>query len=225
MTDPESPVVLVVEDEPSVAEGYELWLRDTYDVRTAHDGREALEMVDGTVDVVLLDRMMPEMAGMEVLDEIRTRGVDCRVAMVTAVEPDFDVIEMGFDAYITKPPERAELKETVEKLLERAHVSDDLQEYHSLMARQGALQTVKSPKELEESDEYRTLTEQIEVKRSDVDEALGDMSSEIEFVSAVRELSNEGDAFEGEDILDGTELRESESEDERLEDGEPEGHP
>jgi len=60
-------------------------------------------VIDETVDVVLLDRMMPGMSGQEVLAAIRERGLDCRVAMVTAVDADFDVIEMGFDEYLGKP--------------------------------------------------------------------------------------------------------------------------
>jgi len=84
------------------------------------------------------------------------------LAMLTAVEPDFDVIEMGFDAYITKPPERDELIETVEDLLRRSTLDDGLQEYHSLMARKGALEAEKEPEELEHSEEYQTLLDRLE---------------------------------------------------------------
>ena len=201
MTDQEKPAVLVVEDEPSVAEGYELWLADRYDIELAYDGAEALDAVDDTIDVVLLDRMMPELSGEQVLREIRERGIDCRVVMVTAVEPDFDVIEMGFDAYITKPPEREGMIDTIEQLLDRATVDDAFREYHSLMARKGALRTQKTEPELEESEEYQELLERIDAKRAEVDGDLGDMGSEIDFVSAVREI----DAGEGglEDIKPG----------------------
>jgi len=63
MTDQEQPVVLIAEDEQTIAEGYELWLSDQYEVRLTADGQEALDAVDDTVDVVLLDRMMPELSG------------------------------------------------------------------------------------------------------------------------------------------------------------------
>lgn len=190
MIDADPPVVAIVEDEPAVAESYELWLNDRYEIRRAHDGAEALDVIDDAVDVVLLDRMMPEYSGEEVLQEIRTRGIDCRVAMVSAVEPDFDVVEMGFDAYITKPPERAELLETVETLVDRGSVDDEFQEYHSLMARRGALEAEKSEAELADSDEYRELLDRIDAKQEAVDDGLGDMGSEFDFVSAVRELSD-----------------------------------
>lgn len=191
MTNQGEPVVLIAEDEASVAEGYELWLSDRYEIRLAADGREALDAVDDSVDVVLLDRMMPELSGKDVLDEIRDRGIDCRVAMVTAVEADFDVIEMGFDTYITKPPERDELIDTIEQLLNRATVDKNLQEYHSLMARKGALETQKTEDELAES-EYLDLLDRIETTRTKVDDHLGDMSSATEFVSAIQDLTDDG---------------------------------
>ncbi len=191
MTTPDQPVVLIVEDEETVAEGYELLLRDSYEIEKATGGPEALEMIDHTVDVVLLDRMMPEMSGEQVLSEIRDRDLDCRVAMVTAVEPDFDIIEMGFDAYITKPPSREELRGTVKRLLERSELDADLQEYYSLIARQSALQTEKTPDELETSEEYADLLDRIDDMSEQVATSLGEMSSDTEFVGAVREIMDD----------------------------------
>ncbi|NHX36486.1 MULTISPECIES: response regulator [Halolamina] len=191
MSDTGPPVVLVVEDEPDVAETYRRWLRSTYDVRVAADGPTAMAELDASVDVVLLDRMMPEMAGEEVLREIRDREMTCRVAMVTAVDPDFDVVEMGFDAYVTKPPERDELMETIERLLDRAEVDDDLQQYYSLVARRSTLEAEKTEAELNDSPEYANLVDRIERQREEVDEELGDMSTDTDFVGAVREIMND----------------------------------
>lgn len=185
------PTILIVEDEPDVAETYERWLTADYDVRVAENGRDALDQLDDTIDVVLLDRMMPSMSGGEVLEAIRERGVDCRVAMVTAVDPDFDVIEMGFDEYVTKPPEREELRETVERLLDRASLDDTLQEYYSLVARRSALQSEKLADELAASEEYAELLDSIEATREVVDANLGDMSSDTDFVGAIREISGD----------------------------------
>jgi len=185
------PVVLVVEDESDVAETYRRWLRSSYDVRVAPDGAAALGELDEMVDVVLLDRMMPEMSGEAVLREIRDRGIDCRVAMVSAVDPDFDIVEMGFDAYVTKPPERDELLETIDRLLDRAEVDEDLQEYYSLVARQSAIEAEKTEAELEASTEYAELVERVERSREAVDEELGDMSTDTDFVGAVREIMDE----------------------------------
>lgn len=188
MEDDGAPLVLVIEDEPDVAETYERWLRSSYDVRVAASGPEALDILDEQFDVVLLDRMLPGMSGEEVLAEIRRQGLDCRVAMVTAVDPDFDIIAMGFDEYVSKPPERDELFETVERLLNRAALDEDLQEYYSLVARRSALRRQKAAKELDSSDEYTDLVDQIERARETVDSQLGDMSSDTDFVGAVREI-------------------------------------
>ncbi|UTF55910.1 response regulator [Natronosalvus rutilus] len=197
MNSDNSPVVLIVEDEPDVAETYKRWLRSEYDVRVAASGSEALDQLDGTVDVVLLDRMMPEMSGSEVLEEIRNQGIDCRVAMVTAVDPDFDIIEMGFDEYVTKPPDRDELEATVERLLERASLDDALQEYYSLVARRSALQAEKSTGELASNDEYDELINKIDTMRETVDASLGDMASNTDFVGAVREIMGDEELSTG----------------------------
>lgn len=199
MTTELDPVVLIVEDEPDVAETYRIWLDEDYDVRIATDGAEATETVDDDVDVVLLDRMLPKKNGTEVLEEIRGRNLDCRVAMVSAVDPDFDVVEMGFDEYVTKPPSRAEIRETIDRLLERANVDDELQEYYSLVARRAALEAEKTERELEESEAYDRLCERIENQQSATDDALGDMSSDTDFVGAVKELSPDGTEHGGDD--------------------------
>ncbi|SFF90184.1 Response regulator receiver domain-containing protein [Halopelagius inordinatus] len=115
------PTVLVVEDEEAVVEAYAMWLSDVADVRTATGGREALQLVDGDVDAVLLDRRMPDLSGDETLAEIRERGFDCRVAMVTAVDPavDVDGVNASFDTYLTKPVTKEEIVDAVGELLER----------------------------------------------------------------------------------------------------------
>jgi len=185
------PLVVIVEDEPAVAEGYELWLQDEYRTRLATDGAEALEVIDDSADVVMLDRMMPELSGAEVLAELRDRGTDVRVVMVSAVEPDFDVVEMGFDAYVTKPPDKDEVLETIGRLVERAELDDDLQEYYSLMARKATLEAEKPAAELEESEAYADLEARIEDAKEHVDAGLGDVGSDEEFVGAARELFGE----------------------------------
>jgi DNA-binding response OmpR family regulator len=190
MTDPDPPVVLVVEDEPDLPELYERWLPSDYEMRVATNGQEAFERLDGTTDVVLLDRMMPGMSGSEVLAEIRERGFDCRVAMVTAVDPDFDIIEMGFDEYVKKPLDEEELRDTVERLLARSTLDDEFQEYYSLVSKRAALRAELSDEELRTSHEYPELIERIETHRDVVHEALGDLSSDTGFVGAVREITD-----------------------------------
>ncbi|WP_336360998.1 response regulator transcription factor [Haladaptatus sp. ZSTT2] len=163
-----SPVVLIVEDEPDIAEMYDIWLGSDYDTRLAANGEQALSRLDETVDVVLLDRRMPGMSGDEVLAEIRAREVDCRVAMVSAVDPDVDIVEMGLDEYVVKPPTKEGLRDTIASLLERSSLDAAVQEYYSLAARRNALEATNSPDELATLEEYQALLSQLESARERV---------------------------------------------------------
>ncbi|MFC7077567.1 response regulator transcription factor [Haloarcula halophila] len=192
MSDSDPPVVLIVEDEPDVAETYKLWLQEEYEVRMAQNGDEGLEMLNESVDVVLLDRMMPGLSGDEVLEQIREGDLSCRVAMVTAVEPDFDILEMGFDAYLSKPIRSAQLHETVENLLERSEYDSLLQEYYSLVEKQATLEATKSSAELAESDDYVELTDEIAAMKEDLSGALGGIEDDDDFIATLRGL-DQGD--------------------------------
>ncbi|QLD87521.1 response regulator [Natronomonas salina] len=197
----EKPTILVVEDERALIELYVRWLEGDYDVRTAEGGEQALEELDEDVDVVLLDRLMPGMSGDEVLSELRERTTDCKVAMVTAVEPDFDVITMGFDDYLTKPVERDELLETVQRLLSRTEFAGLEQELYALASKQAALRSSKPEEELRESEEFAELESRIADLRTELDAALPGMESD-EFVAMVRDIEGE-DEFPDEEYPDG----------------------
>ena len=190
MTGSETPVVLIVEDEPDVAETYNLWLDTDYEVRMAQSGDEGLAELDEDVDVVLLDRMMPGLSGDEVLERIRERDFECRVAMVTAVEPDFDILEMGFDAYLCKPIRSEQLHDTVENLLERSDYDDLLQEYYSLIEKQATLEATKSTTELTDNDEYLQLTERVDDLKGDLSDTLGGIEDDEDFIATLRGLSD-----------------------------------
>jgi DNA-binding response OmpR family regulator len=168
------PLVLVVEDEPDLADLYAAWLGDEYRVRTAYGGHEALDQldeVDDEVDAILLDRRMPGLSGDEVLTAVRERGIDCRVAMVTAVEPDFDILEMGFDDYLVKPVTSETLGETVQGLLRRGEYDSEVQELFSLTSKKAMLESEKSASDLADNEEYQRLTDRIEKLREQADES------------------------------------------------------
>jgi len=186
----EGTTVLVVDDERDLADLYAAWLGEGYDVRVAYGGERALELIDDTVDVALVDRLMPDRSGDEVVEEIRARGFDCRVAMVTAVEPDFDILDLGFDDYVVKPVRREELLDVVETLLTRETYDSQLQEYFSLISKRAALETQKSERELADSEEYGELTARIDALDADLSEttaALDDRDFEV----ALRQLDRD----------------------------------
>ena len=177
------PLVLVVEDEPDLADLYAAWLGDEYRVRTAYGGREALDQLDEAddeVDAILLDRRMPGLSGDEVLTAVRDRGIDCRVAMVTAVEPDFDILEMGFDDYLVKPVTSDTLRETVEGLLRRGEYDTEVQELFSLTSKKAMLESEKSASDLADNEEYQRLTDRIGELREQADESRDAVASDEE---------------------------------------------
>ena len=105
--------VLVVDDEKPISDIIKFNLtKEGYDVVTAADGREALDMYnDENPDLVLLDQMLPEVDGIEVLRQIRSKS-DIPVIMVTAKDSEIDKVlglEMGADDYVTKPFSNREL--------------------------------------------------------------------------------------------------------------------
>ena len=157
--------VLIVDDEPDLADLYASWLPEKYAVDTAYDGRGALDTLDDSVDVVLLDRRMPGMSGDEVLEWIRERGLGCGVAMITAVDPDFDILELGFDAYLTKPVAASDLAEVTERLIRRLEYTDTLQEFFAKLSTRETLAAEKPAFELEADDRYRELEAEIEELR------------------------------------------------------------
>ncbi|MFC7070077.1 response regulator [Halobaculum lipolyticum] len=133
------PRVLVAEDEPDVRALYVDRLADEYDVVTAADGEEALAVFDDTVDVVLLDRRLPGLHGDDTLDRIRESGVDVRVAAVTALGADLDLVGLPVDAYLEKPVDAAELRETVDRLVRIARYDDRVRRYYAATEKLAAL--------------------------------------------------------------------------------------
>jgi DNA-binding response OmpR family regulator len=171
--------VLIVDDEKPITDAYAQWLENDYDVRTAYSGSEALDKLDEAVDVVLLDRRMPDLSGEDVLDQIHDQGLKCRVALVSAVEPDFDILELGFDAYLEKPvSEASELLETVEALLRRSTYDAQMQEFLSLANKKAALETKKSSEELEANEEYAKLTDELSILRERLSNTATDLDDE-----------------------------------------------
>jgi len=199
MSNGDKPAVLVVEDESPLVEIYSRWLEDRYEVRTAESGEEAREELDGDIEVILLDRLMPGLSGDEVLEEVRERTSGCKVAMVTAVEPDFDIITMGFDDYLTKPVDREELLSTVERLLSRTAFASLEREYHALISKRAALESAKSREKLAESEEYQELTERIVALEADIADTAADLD-DGGFVAMVRDIEHGEGSEDREDV-------------------------
>jgi CheY-like chemotaxis protein len=116
--------ILIVDDNPdSVAIMRSILESRGYDVAAAHSGAEALDFLQReTVNLVLLDIMMPEMSGTEVLQRIKDNAATGRlpVILVTAKTQDEDVLsgyQYGADYYITKPFTAKQLLYGIELIL------------------------------------------------------------------------------------------------------------
>src|SRR5688572_14465483 len=98
--------------------------REGYTVETTADGESALERAAAEAfDLVLLDVMLPRMNGLDVLRELRQRGVDVPVIMLTARGQVVDKVvglKLGADDYVAKPFEMVELLARVEAKLRRS---------------------------------------------------------------------------------------------------------
>jgi two-component system alkaline phosphatase synthesis response regulator PhoP len=116
--------ILVVDDEPEIVRGLTDNLRyEGHETLTAANGAEALAAISREVpDLVILDIMMPAMSGWDVAKELRRRGVDVPIIMLTARGEEVDRVhglELGADDYVTKPFSLRELLARVRAVLRR----------------------------------------------------------------------------------------------------------
>lgn len=117
--------ILLIEDEPGlVLTLTDRLTREGYDVEAAQDGLTGLDKaVAGSYDLVLLDVMLPGRSGFDVCRDLRQRGVDVPVLMLTARGQTIDKVvglKLGADDYLTKPFEMMELLARLEARLRRA---------------------------------------------------------------------------------------------------------
>jgi DNA-binding NtrC family response regulator len=125
---PDEPVsslprrILVIDDEADIRESLETLLSlDGYSVDLAETGGEGLRKAeDGNYDLVLLDLMMPDRSGMEVLREIRDRDTETPVFMITAygsVEVAVQALKTGANDYFSKPWDNEKLLIEIDRMI------------------------------------------------------------------------------------------------------------
>jgi DNA-binding response OmpR family regulator len=187
MSEDGRPRVLAVDDEPNVAKAYAIYLKEAYDVETATDGESALAAVDDSIDVVLLDRRMPDLTGDEVLRRLRDRGYDGQVALITAVDPQLDVLELDCDLYLTKPVTKADLVEAVDRLVQVGQYDGRVREQFRLAQIRVAVEAGVDPSKLATSEEYDALLERL-AELSEQTEAVAELVHEETFAAAFRDL-------------------------------------
>lgn len=171
----DSPAVLVVEDDRALADTYAAFLEPQFEVRVAYSGEQAIDSLDFEPDVVVLDRRLGGISGEEVLRAIEARNDGIRVAMVTGVQPDFEIADFGIDAYLVKPIDEADLREAVE------HVRslDDLDEMEIALSskrlKRNLLEVEKSPEQLADNETFDRLEREIERLESEIERLESDL--------------------------------------------------
>ena len=131
--------ILLVEDDLSLSNSIFDFLDDFADVMQVFDGEEGLyEAESGVYDLILLDLMLPEKDGFQVLKELREDGITTPVLIMTAKESLDDKghgFELGAVDYLTKPFYLEELKMRIQALLKRSgKFNDNTLSYHELTA-------------------------------------------------------------------------------------------
>src|SRR6266496_826913 len=116
--------ILVIDDESDIREGLELLLTtEGYAVDLAQNGAEGLQKLESApYDLALLDLMMPDKSGMEVLEEVRKRDRETPIFMITAygsVEAAVNALKMGANDYFSKPWDNEKLIIEIERMISK----------------------------------------------------------------------------------------------------------
>jgi len=159
------PTVLVVAEDPAVADRYGRWLAGRYDVRAVEGDEDAVDLLreaPDAIDAVLLNRRTSEVADDPVLVSIRDAGFDCPLALVTDRRPDSDVVTGGLDDHLTEPVTEEALLRTVGSLLAVEGREALRRELPAKRVRRNVLRLEHPPEELEANEPFARLEREIE---------------------------------------------------------------
>ncbi len=130
--------ILIVEDDKILSNTIKQCLEEKFDTEQAYDGYEGYTYAKGNIyDAIILDIMMPEMNGYEVLEKLRQNNVLTPVLILTAKDSLSDKVKglsIGADDYLVKPFEREELIARLDALIRRnnSFYTKDILEFKDL---------------------------------------------------------------------------------------------
>ena len=185
--------ILVIDDESGPRDSLRMILKDDYRVRTADSGSEGLRMIrDEAPDLVFLDIRMPEMDGVEVMRRIKDFDPSIEVAIITAyaaVDSAREAVRYGALDYLTKPFAVSEVREVVERAIERRQRQA---EQEAMMARvrqisEGLVRRLGDLTHEPADDDPATLLGQLTSAHSSIENQL----SNVGRLSAIGEIAAE----------------------------------
>ncbi|MCW5978230.1 MAG: sigma-54-dependent Fis family transcriptional regulator [Bryobacteraceae bacterium] len=149
--------ILVVDDEADIRESLDLLLTsEGYAVDGAENATEGLDRLESSLyDVVLLDLMMPDRSGMEVLDEVRRRDRQIPIFMITAygsVESAVRALKLGANDYFTKPWDNQKLLIEIERIIAKSRL-----EQENIHLKKALKQRYSFPNIIGKSDRMQTI--------------------------------------------------------------------
>ncbi|MGA3044920.1 MAG: response regulator, partial [Bryobacteraceae bacterium] len=157
LASPEKGRVLVVDDELDIREGLETLLSlEGYSVDLAANGTEGLRKIESRAyDLVLLDLMMPDRSGMDVLHEVRGRDRETPIFMITAygsVEAAVEALKLGANDYFSKPWDNEKLLIEIDRMISKRRL-----EYENTHLKRALKQRYSFPNIIGKSDRMQRL--------------------------------------------------------------------
>lgn len=157
--------ILVIDDEKNIRELIKFNLEaEGYNILMAADGKEGLEKVDSSIDLIVLDLMLPEMDGLTFCKKIRNHNKysNIPIIMLTAKGEEIDKIlglEMGADDYMSKPFSPRELTARIKAILRRMQIpKDDGSDSENEIIKQGDIELSIQSHEVRKNEELLELT-------------------------------------------------------------------
>lgn len=181
--------VLIISDDHEMAGRFADWLGERWAVQRVCGGSQALAALEDEPPVVLLDRQLTGIHGDRLLGMVREDELDCRVAMLTAVQPGIDAMRLGFDDFLVKPVDREHLLQTVSQLFSRADYDRGIREFYALAAEKARIESSLPPEERDADEEYREVSNRLPRVRDELDDVLEEFRDHESYIRLCKELS------------------------------------